>query len=328
VPYLLSLLLPSIAGILLWPGSAEAQESKEKSALTSSRALQLSGYSQFAYTYEEEGTDTAAVKRARLTLSGEIVKNIRFKMQVDAVKSPILIDLEVDLAFRPSFNLKIGQYYVPFSLENRTSDSEMDTINRSQVVDGLAPGRDIGASGRDIGVMAMGKISIFEYMAGVFNGAGINKLDSNEHKDFGARVVARPGKFLAVGGSIYDGRHSTAQGAPEINRDRFGLEALLMLGPAVVKSEYISAKDDRLSRSGWYLQGLYNIMPKKLQAVVKWDSYDLDRDVPADRSDLLTLGGNWFFAEKTKLMVNYGLYRKEGEGAANWAIFLQFQAGF
>jgi hypothetical protein len=50
--------------------------------------------------------------------------------------------------------------------------------------------------------------------------------------------------------------------------------------------------------------------------------------VPADRSDLLTLGGNWFFAEKTKLMVNYGLYRKEGEGAANWAIFLQFQAGF
>ncbi|MEW5900344.1 MAG: porin [Acidobacteriota bacterium] len=296
--------------------------------MTSSRAFQISGYTQFAYTCWDKGTDTYAIKRARLTLSGELVKNIRYRMQVDAVKSPMLIDFEVDFIFRPSFSLKIGQYYVPFSLENRTSDSEMDTINRSQVVDGLAPGRDIGAQGRDIGAMAVGKFSIFEYMAGVFNGAGINRLDTNESKDFGARVVVRPAKFLAVGASIYDGRHTPTQGGPEVSRDRVGLEAFLTLGSATVKSEFISGKDDRTRKSGWYLQGLYNFMPKKLQAVVKWDSYDGDKDLSADRTDLFTLGGNWFFAEKTKLMVNYGLYRKEGKGTTSWAIFVQFQAGF
>jgi phosphate-selective porin len=314
--------------VLFWSGLAAGQEKKEPIPVTSSRSFQLTGYTQGIYSYLDEGTDTFIIRRARLALTGDLTKSIKLKLQVDVVRSPVLVDAQIDVSFKPYFNLRAGQFYLPFSRENRISAGELDTVLRAQVVEKLGPGRDIGSLGRDIGVMVVGKASIVEYMAGIFNGAGINKLDTNEHKDFAGRVVVSPTNFLFVGGSVYRGRYSAALGDPEVTRDRAGLEGLLTLGPFSFRSEYIAGKDSLTSKSGWYLLGLYNVLPKKLQAVVKWDSYDQDRDTPADRTDLLTLGGNYYFSEKTKLMVNYVHYGQETKGTTNWALFLQFQAGF
>lgn len=304
------------------------QDKNEQSPVLSSLKFQLSGYTQFLYAYWDKGVDSFSIRRARLSLTGEVVKKIRFKLQAELVKSPVLLEAQVDFQFDPKLSLRIGQYYVPFSLENTTSDSELDTLDRSRVVEKLAPSRDIGSSGRDIGAMIYGKFSIVEYMAGVFNGSGINKPDSNKHKDISARVVLRPLEFLSFGGSIYNGRYSRTEGTPDVTRDRAGLEATLSLGEFSLKSEYISGKDDQTSKSGWYVQGAYFFLPKKLQGVVKWDTYDADKDISSDRSDTLILGLNWFFSEKTKLVVNYDVYRKEGEGTINSAVFVQFQVGF
>lgn len=304
------------------------QEKNEPAAVTSSRGLQLSGYAQFLYVYYESGIDSFSIPRARLSLAGTLVKNVKFRLQVDGVRSPALIDAILDVQFKPYLGLRVGQYYVPFSLENTTSDSELDTILRSQVVIALAPSRDIGSQGRDIGAMLTGKYSIVEYYAGVFNGAGINRLDTNKNKDLSARVILHPIKALAVGGSVYDGKYSASQGLTPVRRNKAGLEGMLTLGAFCLKSEFISAEDDRTSKSGWYLQGTYDILPRKLQALAKWDSYDPNRDVAADRSDLLTLGGTWFIWEKTKLMVNYSLNRLQRKGTINQLIAVQFQAGF
>ncbi len=314
--------------ILFMFGLAAGQEKKEPLPVTSSRSFQLTGYAQGVYSYLDEGTDTFVIRRARLALTGDLTKSVKLKFQIDAVRSPILVDAQIDVSFKPYLNLRIGQFYLPFSRENRTSAGDLDTVLRAQVVEKLGPGRDIGSLGRDIGVMVVGKASIVEYMAGVFNGAGINKLDTNEHKDLAARVVVNPAKILSIGGSLYDGRYSPAQGDPEVTRDRAGLEALLTLGAFSIRSEYIAGKDGFTSKSGWFLLGLYNILPKRLQAVARWDSFDQDRDAPADRADILTLGGNFFLSEKTKLMANYVHYRQETKGMTNWALFLQFQAGF
>jgi len=317
-----------VLAALLLSGTAAGQDKKEPPPVTSSRSFRLSGYTQFLYTYWDKGTDSFSIPRARLTLSGELLKNVRFRIQIDGVKSPALIDANVDFLFNPAYSLRIGQYYVPMSLENNTSDADMDTILRSQVVNALAPSRDIGSQGRDIGAMFMGRYSIAEYYLGVFNGAGINKADTNKAEDLGARVILHPIESLAVGGSIYKGRNNPIQNGPDVTRDRVGLEAAWVQGSFSVKGEFISAKDDLISRSGWYLQGGYFVLPKKLQALIKWDTYDKDRDASADRTDLFTLGVNWFLWEKTKLMVNYNLYRKEGEGTTNQAISVQFQAAF
>ena len=309
-------------------GLAAGQDKKEPAAVTASRSFQLSGYTQFLYVYYENGIDSFSIPRARLSLAARLVKNVRFRIQVDGVKSPALIDAILDVQFKPYLGLRVGQYYVPFSLESTTSDSELDTILRSQVVIALAPGRDINSQGRDIGAMLTGRSSIVEYYAGVFNGAGINKLDTNKNKDVSARVILRPCKALAVGGSLYGGKYSAIQGATPVRRNKAGLEGLLTLGAACLKSEFISAEDDRTSRSGWYLQGTYDLLPKKLQALAKWDSLDPNRDVAADRSDALTLGGTWLIWERTRLMVNFGLNRLERLGTTNKTFAVQFQAAF
>ncbi len=313
---------------LLPAGLAKAQEKKDQPPVTSSRSFQLSGYTQFLYTYWDKGVDTASIPRARLTLSSEIVKNIRFKIQVDAVKSPALIDAQLDFLLKPYLTLRVGQYYVPFSSENTTSDSDLDLVQRSQVVNSLAPSRDIGSQGRDIGVSVTGKYSVLEYQAGVFNGAGINKADTNKWKDLSGRLVIRPAKFISVGGSLYSGHHSQNETAPLVARDRAGLEAALTLGEFYLKGEYIAGKDGQTSRDGWFIQGSFYFLPKKLQAVARWDTYDPNGDITLDRADIMTLGANWYLLNRTKLALNYNLYRREGEGTTNWALFVQFQAGF
>ena len=309
-------------------GAAPGQEKKEPPPVTASRSFQLSGYTQFLYAYYDKGTDSFSIPRARLTLTGSLVKNLRFRIQVDGVKSPALIDAILDYQYKPYLGLRVGQYYVPFSLESTTSDADLDAINRPQVVNALAPGRDIGAQGRDIGAMLTGKYSVFEYYAGVFNGAGINRLDTNKNKDVAARIIVRPVKNLAVGGSLYGGRYSSAQGIPAVTRNRAGLEAVLTLAAFGLKGEFISADDAVVSRSGWYLQGTYDFLPKKLQAVARWDTYDADRDIAGNRLDLLLLGGTWFVWERTKLMVNYSIHRGEGRGTTNQSLAVQFQAAF
>jgi len=315
--------------VLILSGFAFGQEKKEETPpVTSSRSFRLSGYTQFLYNYWDKGPDSFSIPRARLTLSGELIKNVHFRIQIDGVKSPALIDANVDFLFHPAYGFRIGQYYVPVSLENNTSDADMDTILRSQVVNAIAPSRDIGSQGRDIGAMFMGRYSIAEYYFGVFNGAGINKLDTNKAKDLSGRLILHPGKSLSVGGSFYKGRNNPVLTGPDLTRDRFALEAAWLPGSFSFKGEFLWAKDDLTSKSGWYLQGGYFVLPKKLQAIVKWDTYDKNRGVPGDRADLFTLGATWFIWGKTKLMVNYNLYRTEGQGTTNQAISVQFQAGF
>ncbi len=326
--FVTGLILVFLVEMSLLAVPVSGQESTEKAPLLSTAKLHLGGYTQVLYSYWEEGVDSFLVKRARLSLSGEIARKIKFKLQADAMKSPILVDAQVDFEFNPYAGLRIGQFYVPFSRENRTSSSELDTILRSQVVDKLAPSRDIGSPGRDIGVMVFGKLAIVEYMAGFFNGSGVNKADTNERKDFSARVVLRPASFISAGGSVYNGRHSVAPGDGPFTRDRIGIEASIDSGAFSARLEYISGQDDQTKKAGWYFQGGCFISTKKIQAVVKWDSYDQDKDSASGRSDLLTLGLNWFFSEKTKLQVNLNSYLKESGETANRAILLQFQAGF
>jgi len=307
----------------LWP-----QEKKEAPAVTASKALKLSGFTQLLYSAQDVGIDSFTVNRARLTFAGEFLKNVRYKLQIDAVKSPILFDAQMEFILSQVAAFRVGQFKVPFSQENLTASSELDTINRSQPVSKLCPGRDIGASGRDIGAIFSGKYSIIEYTVGVFNGAGINKTDTNEQKDLAARFLLRPAGFLSIAASFYDGHYSEKADAPAVARKRTGFETAVVHNAFSLKGEFILAKDDATSKQGWYLQGGYFILAKTLQAIVKYDSYDMDKNVVGDRSHLFTLGMNWYLSDKTKVMVNFELYRDESGKTTNSALLAQFQAGF
>ena len=53
---------------------------------------------------------------------------------MDALKIPILLEANIDFSLSPNAYFRIGQFKVPFSQENLTSSSDLDTVNRSQPV--------------------------------------------------------------------------------------------------------------------------------------------------------------------------------------------------
>jgi len=317
-----------VLGLLFIPIVAGAQDASAPPPVTASRAFKLSGYTQIVATAQDEGADGFTIRRSRFTLSAELVKNINFKATVDVVKAPALYDAVVEIFVHEAASFRIGQFKVPFSLEMTTSSADIDTIDRSQAVNKLSPGLDIGSSGRDIGAVVLGKAAFLEYTLGVFNGAGINRADTNDSKDLAGRLIVRPLSFLALGGSFYDGSYAASAGAASVVRDRIGMDLALLRGPLMVKADFISAEDGPIMRRGWYVLAGYAFLPKILQGVLKADSYDADTSVSGDRLDCWTAGLNWFIAGRTKLMVNFALTRNESGHTVNKALLIQFQGGF
>jgi len=317
-----------LSTVLLAAAGLRAEDAKSPAPLTLSVPLTLSGYGQVEYISQETGINGFSIHRMRLSLTGDILKNIKFRLQVDAVKTSILLDAYVDFAFHAAAAVRIGQFKVPFSMESLASDPDVDTIDRSQVVNKLAPGFDIGTNGRDIGAMLSGKAAFLEYSLGVFNGSGINKADTDNKKDWAARLLVHPASFLALGASAYDGQTVPSAGAAAVKRARLGLEAALLYQDLSLKGEFIQGQDADTMRQGWYVQGGYFFLPKTLQAIVKFDSYDPNRNAALDRTDLWVFGLNWFLGGPTKLQVNYVWSRDESGKTVNKALQVQFQAGF
>lgn len=315
-----------VLGIFILVGISAAGE--EEARRPEYPSLRLNGYIQGRYTLTDEGTHDFSIKRARLVLKGEILENINYKLQLDGVKSPILMDAQVEWSFIPKAKLTFGQFKIPFSLENLTSSSSLDNVNRTQTVEELCPGQDIGASGRDIGITVSGKFSFVEYSVGIFNGSGINRRDTNENKDMVGRLVFRPVDSLSLGVSQYIGDQRPSAADPHVNRDRTGVEAFFSRGPAFIKGEYIFAKDNLARRAGWYVRGGYSFIPEKLQAVVNYDSYDSDLDLDDDLIKVITLGLNWYFSEKTKLQINFENHKDDLAGTTDNVLVAQFQAHF
>jgi len=308
--------------------SAIAQDKGASPAVSSSRTLKLTGYTQALSTTQSVGVDGLIIRRARFSLAGDVLKNVKIKVQIDLLKNPVLLDAQIDWTLAKAAVVRFGQFKIPFSLESTTSDADLDMIDRSQVVNKIAPGWDIGANGRDMGVVLTGQAPVFEYAVGAFNGAGINKADTNDHKDLSARLVARPGGGLSIGASYYDGLYSTAAGALRTVRERIGGEAAWVTDSLSLKAEYIRAKDAAVSRDGGYVQAGVFVLPKKLQVLLRYDAYDKDRSASGDLIDAYTGGLNWFLADRNKLQINYIVFRSEAGLTLNRVLEIQFQLSF
>jgi len=68
--------------------------------------------------------------------------------------------------------------------------------------------------------------------------------------------------------------------------------------------------------------------PTSYQPFVRWDRYDPDLDKKGDISNIITPGLNVFFAETTKLQLNYRIKLEEGPDIKNDEFLAQVQFGF
>lgn len=329
--------------------AAQANLAKIKSfPLNAGKKITLAGYTQVRYQALEEAgkIDGFDIRRARLDVKGAISPYWSYRVQFDLAGTPKLIDAYTELKINDFFNFTIGQAKIPFSLENLTSSNKLELIDRSQAVEALtARGKDVigNHNGRDIGIQLGGTVlklkdrPLVDYRLGVYNGTGINTADTNEKKDFAARLITHPITGLDISAGLYNGTRYIAEvktgsvvttPAKNVDRDRLGLDLNYDWNNLAIRAEYIHGKDDATKREGYYVQGGYYFLQKKLQLLAKYDFYDADKAKANDASTWVVLGANLNFNANTRLQVNYTLKQEEGTSIDNNYASLQFQIGF
>ncbi|HEX3007388.1 MAG TPA: porin, partial [Bacteroidales bacterium] len=139
----------------------DADAKRKLFPVNAGKAFQLGGYTQARYQIDETAgkTDGFDIRRAYLNINGVLSPYWSYRFQADFAGSPKLIDAYAELKVNDAFNFLIGQAVVPFSIDNITSNTRLDFIDRSQVTEALvARGKDVigNQNGRDLGVQLGG----------------------------------------------------------------------------------------------------------------------------------------------------------------------------
>ena len=243
----------------------------------------------------------------------------------------------------PEANIKVGQWKAPFGLEQLTPDATIFTIERSLPTGALTPERQIGAMlwGKPLTNLLPEQKDLVTYYAGVFNGNGrnFNNNDNNEFMyvgrlellPFKGKLMGQDASLKIAGDYLFSRDETGTNISPALNlevnadgsltsftltspdeRHAYSFDAWLKVGPFDLIGEYLDEKVrprgatfSEFEASGFYVQGSYFLIPKKLQAVVKWESLDPDQ-VPNDGIHSITGGLNYYIhGDGLKLMANY-----------------------
>lgn len=273
------------------------------------------------------------IRRALFTVNGTLAGKIDYRFRIDAARGfgfsdgaggsqqatkPLLDDAQIIYKFAPYAELAAGQYKVPFTAENVTSDTNLLLAERALPVDGLKVGAlKVGgySYSRDVGAHLQGTVAEkkVEYQAGVFNGDGANVWPPDDGSMLLARVAVAPlGEFkydevdftrgkprLSVGGAFTQNAHpvfDTAGKADGKDKDsRYGAElrfaaAGLTVNGELLMGNYTSADDaiDPLKSRGYYAQVGY-CLPMGLAPGLRYAALDPNTDSAAKDDTLTTL---------------------------------------
>lgn len=248
----------------------------------------------------------------------------------------------------PEFKIKVGQYKAPFGLEQLTSDTKLFLTERSQVTSALTPERQVGLSiwGNPLESLFPDQKDLLTYSVGIFNGNGRNNSvnDNNEYMYAGRLEVQpfkgkifnqdawfklgadaltsrdEPGTVLSPAGNLRvnsDGSLTSFNAPSAAERDAYGLDATLHLGPFDLIGEYLSERFHSRTvngvaplfqgfrADGYYVQGSYFLVPKKLQLVARFESFNPGQVANDDLSSIAAGINYYIHGDDIKLMANY-----------------------
>ena len=185
---------------------AEADALREKTSSWErilERLPAISGYVQLGYEAAERSS-TFFIKRVRLNLAGNLAPKLGYRVQIEFA-SPKVVDAYVEWKPLRQLNVKLGEYKVPFSIENTDYvPLKFELIEYPLGLRRLMGFEDVcglSATGRDMGATLYGGFfrrdgyDVLSYDLGVFNGEGINTKDRNTSKDLSARLGVRGCSF-------------------------------------------------------------------------------------------------------------------------------------
>ena len=171
---------------------------------------------------KEDGPSASfSIPRLRFYMLGTVFKPwMKYKIEVELstlrsdatvnINNARVTDAYVEFAKSPYATLRAGQYKVPFGMQELTSDTRQEFVDRSITSAKFAPARDTGLmlSGLFLG-------NKLGYQASVTNGAGQNNPQDDRAMLYAVRVVYDPfGEYKLIEGAVDD---------PQKNQLHFGL---------------------------------------------------------------------------------------------------------
>jgi phosphate-selective porin len=314
---------PPFAPLLLYCLIAPVAARAQGTPGASPSLVKLSGYIQAREVYQSRIGLTSSINRARLAASGSVIEAVTWRIQGEFRTGSVgtgrasvsLQDAYVRYAPK-SWALQAGQFKTPFSREFITSLADLETADRSTVVDSLAPKRDIGLMGE----YSYRKAS---FWAGIFNGEGQNVTTNTDSTLLGvARAAVRvlPALSLAINGARYFG-----------DSTRYGVDAAYEAGRVTLKGEYIGQARDAVPGPddwGWYGLATFFVIPT-VQAVGKYEEFGRPAITTAVKNRAWTAGLNVCpNGRNFRLTFDY-VSRKIGEpGTRKGRLLAQVQAKF
>ena len=296
--------------------------------------------------------DALIVRHAQFGLAGEFNEAWSFEVAYDFAKVGAFKDVFLQYQGWKSTAIKLGQFKVPFGLEELTSSNNITFIERA------LPGDAFGLSRRaGIGFDRSGSRYTFSVM-----GFG-DAIDGDKGRGAGLRYTFTPvrtdGALVHLGiaaiterpqGEVKfnarpesrptDTRFVNTGDLDDVRRvDRLGLEAAWQAGPFIAQAEWMRADAARRSSpdagfDGWYVagswvltgevrryrNGVFKSMPAgrshgAWELALRYSEVELDDGrVQGGREDNFSLGLNWYAHERWRVMADYISVRSARRG--------------
>jgi hypothetical protein len=220
------------------------------------------GYIIGKYSYsDKEGAESGDGFNARLIrvyVDGTILKDFKYRLQVELNNSPHVKDYQLEWARFKEFSAKIGQFKRPFTFENPYNPWNVGIGDYSQLTKKLAGMGDYNGEpsmgGRDQGFQVQGELlkvgkdshRLIQYQLGVFNGQGINRKEANKDRDIIGNIKFQPIKGLLIGAFGWAGTY-TADGVT-VDRNRWAVGATYDNASGwVARAEYAHSQGHKIS---------------------------------------------------------------------------------
>ena len=259
----------------------------------------LQGQAEFGHASDTRWNgvkDRFFFRRARIYVAGSFAEDFDFKAELDlqgntlgASTGNLARANEIFINWRkyPAANLRFGQLKPAFGAETLLSDTKMLTIERSLASERLTDGRQLAVGA--LGDLFGKKLSYYAVVA-QGNGSNVSANDNNKFQQ-SARIVFTPISTahdkVALG---VNGLWTTDTGITKSDlglagnlftgsRSMSGLDAQWTHGPLELGAEWLHGSfrptgGVSFKAEGWHATAAYFLIPAKLQAVYREESFD------------------------------------------------------
>lgn len=294
----------------------------------------LQGQAEFGHASDPRWAavkDRFFFRRARIYLAGSFAEDFDFKAELDLQGNTLgagtgqlarANEIYINWHKYPFANLRFGQIKPAFGGEALASDTGIFTVERSLANDRLTDGRQLAAS--VAGDLFGKKLS---YLAVVANGSGSN-VSANDNSRFSksARVAYTPvatasDKLIVAVNGLWTEDTNVAKsdfGLPGNlftgSRRMSGVDVTWTHGRLDLNAEWLhgtfkpagAVPAAKFEAEGWQATAAYFLIPAKLRAVIREESFDPNTAIGGNTIRTMTFGLNYYLkGEDIKFMVDY-----------------------